>query len=112
MKVGELVPEPNHREPFRRNRERFIPTESGCYVLTTFELEVLYVGLTNSLRRRMKEHLDNEAKRAITEKGRPIFFYWLEGEETARIERTWMATHLNREGALPILNKVFSPVSV
>jgi predicted GIY-YIG superfamily endonuclease len=112
MKVGELVPEPHHREPFRRNRERFIPTESGCYVLTTFELEVLYVGLTNSLRRRMKEHLDNEDKRAITEKGRAIFFYWFEGEDIARIERTWMAAHLNREGTLPVLNKVFSPVSV
>ena len=112
MKVDELVPAPPYREPFRRNRERFIPTVSGCYVLATFELEVLYVGLTNSLRRRMNEHLDNESKRALTEKGRAIFFCWLEGEDIARIERTWMATHLNQEGTLPVLNKVFSPVSV
>jgi hypothetical protein len=112
MKVDELNPVPLHREPFRRNRERFIPTKSGCYVLATFEREVLYVGLTNSLRRRMNEHLDSKDKQAITDKGRATFFYWWEGEDIARIERTWMSSHLNQEGTLPALNKVFSPVSV
>jgi hypothetical protein len=48
MNIRDLVPQPTHYEPFKRNRERFVPEKRGCYVLTTFSRIVLYVGLADS----------------------------------------------------------------
>ena len=109
MIIKELTPNPVLSEPFRRNRERFIPEASGCYVLTTFEKVVLYIGLTNNLRRRLNEHLDSPEKTALTVKGRAVLFFWIEGNEINKIERTWPNTHIQHEGCLPVLNKVYSP---
>jgi hypothetical protein len=37
-----------------------------------------------------------------------VLFFWFEASETHKIERTWMNTHIQYEGALPMLNKVHS----
>ena len=111
MNISELVPQPTHRDAFRRNRERFIPVAKGCYVLTTFSQVVLYIGLANNLRRRMNDHLDNDQKTAETKLGRAVYFHWMEADDTNKIERTWMNIHIQHEGMLPILNSIFSPTS-
>ena|ERR1700678_3758868 len=111
MNTDLLVPQPSNREPFKRNRERFVPARAGCYILTNFLKVVLYIGLTVNLRRRMNEHLDDPIKIAETNLGRVIFFHWIESPDTNKIERTWMNIHIQNEGALPLLNKVFSPTS-
>ena len=112
MNINQLIPLPVNSETFKRDRERFIPKSSGCYVLTTFEKKVLYIGLTNNLRRRMNEHLDNPTKTKGTELGRAVLFYWLESEDTNKIERTWLNIHIQNEGIMPILNSIYSPTSV
>ncbi len=112
MKVSELVPEPMQYETFKRNRLSYVPDRSGCYVLTTFLKVVLYVGLTENLRRRMNEHLDNPQKTGLSKSGRPIFFFWIEGDEINKIERTWMNIHILHEGTMPELNKMYSPTSI
>ncbi len=81
----------------------------GCYVLTTFSGVILYVGLADNLRRRMNNHLNDPIKSGETKVGRAILFHWIESEDTNKIERTWMNTHVVHEGALPILNTVSSP---
>lgn len=111
MKLDMLVPQPINHETFKRNRERFVPEESGCYVLTTFSHDVLYVGLAKNLRSRMNNHLDNEQKTVPTIIGRATYFYWLECQEIEKIERTWMNIHVQHEGMLPPLNKAYSPIS-
>lgn len=111
MNIGKLVPQPPHNETFKRSRERFIPEKSGCYALTTFSREVLYIGLAKNLRRRMINHLDNDAKVRATAIGRASLFFWLESDEIEKIERTWMNIHIQNEGGLPLLNSVYSPVS-
>ena len=111
MNISELVPPPTKYETFKRNRGRYVPDKSGCYVLATFSKVVLYIGLTNSLRRRMNEHLDNSRKTRVTNCGRAVFFFWIESREVNKIERTWMNIHNQIEGALPELNKVYSPTS-
>ncbi len=111
MNIDALTPMPDKREPFRRSRERFIPNVPGCYVLTTFEGLVLYIGLTVDLRRRMNDHLDTPQKTNVTVKGRAVFFHWLETPETNKVERTWLNSHIQHEGVMPILNRVYSPVS-
>jgi excinuclease UvrABC nuclease subunit len=96
---------------FRRNNLRFVPERSGCYALTTIGQVILYIGLADNLRRRMNEHLDNPEKTAETTLGRAVMFHWMETSETNKIERTWMDTHIQHEGVLPVLNKVYSPVA-
>ncbi len=109
MNVHELSPQPTRFEPFKRNYQRFVPEHPGCYALTTFSRIVLYVGLADNLRRRMGNHLDDAAKTSLTPLGRVTLFHWIEGEDTNRIERTWMNIHITHEGRLPILNKIYSP---
>ena len=109
MKITDLIPGPVQYETFRRSRERFVPEKSGCYVLTTFSRDVLYIGLTNNLRRRMNEHLDNPDKTGETTLGRAVLFYWFESDELNKIERTWLNIHIQHEGAIPVLNKIYSP---
>jgi excinuclease UvrABC nuclease subunit len=111
MNVSALSPQPTGSESFRRSRERFVPQTHGCYVLTTFLGDILYIGLSNNLRRRINEHLDSEKKTALTKDGRAVLFHWLETTETNKVERTWLNIHLIREGELPVLNSIYSPTS-
>ena len=112
MNVATLVPQPTHVETFKRSRERFVPEKSGCYALTTVTRVVLYVGLARNLRKRINNHLDSEAKVGATAHGRAALFFWIESHEIEKIERTWMNIHIQHEGGLPVLNSVFSPVSI
>ena len=111
MKLLLLAPGPTASEPFRRSRERFIPCRPGCYVLTNVELDVLYIGLTVNLRRRISEHLDSPEKTKLTTRGRAVLFHWIEVEELNKVERTWLNIHLINEGNLPVLNSIYSPTS-
>ena len=111
MIFSELVPLPAYSEPFKRNRERFVPETSGCYVLTTFSGVVLYVGLGENLRRRMNDHLDDPGKTGETRLGRAVLFHWVPSQDTNKIERTWMNIHMVHEATLPLLNKVYSPTA-
>jgi excinuclease UvrABC nuclease subunit len=112
MKVDLLFPPPSKCETFKRDRERFVPEIPGCYVLASFAREVLYVGLTDNLRRRMNEHLDTSQKTRPTKFGRAMHFFWHECQEPRLIERTWLNTHIQHEGVRPILNKVDSPITI
>ncbi len=109
MNAADLVPTPIDRRPFRRRHQKFVPDRSGCYALSTFNGVVLYVGLAENLRRRMGEHLDTPEKISETRLGRAVWFHWVETIETNKVERTWMNIHIQFEGHLPELNKVYSP---
>lgn len=114
MKVGALSPPVTASDAFRKNRERFFPPGAGCYVLTTFDGEVLYIGLATSLRRRIAQHLESPDKTALTPTGRAVLVHWrMAGDlELEKLERTWLLIHEQHEGRLPVLNRVHSPVSV
>ena len=114
MKVGLLSPVASVFEAFRRSRERFFPEGPGCYALTTFDGDVLYIGLASSLRRRFLQHLDNPQKTELTSKGRAVLVHWRLEDNLLleRLERTWLLIHEQHEGKLPTLNRVHSPVMV
>ena len=112
MNVKLLRLPPNKREVFRRDRQKFIPANSGCYLLTTFEGHILYVGLSRDLRRRFGQHLDAPEKTKVTPEGRAFYCYWLECENREQIERTWLQECVIEDGKRPILNKRDSPVGV
>lgn len=111
MIVDLLVPIPTACEPFKRRSERFITEKPGCYVLSTFTGVILYVGLATSIRRRFCNHLDDPNKTAETLLGRATMFHWIERLDLEKVERTWMNIHVSQEGALPILNRVYSPTA-
>ena len=108
MIISDLEPKPTHSTRFTLSEQRNIPEISGCYVLVSSYDLILYVGRTNNIRRRFTEHLESEEKRKSTEDGRAVKFYWLENDTIERIEQAWMNEHLNNEGELPILNKIYS----
>jgi hypothetical protein len=112
MNIDKLIPQPTSNETFRRNRLRFVPTASGCYALTTFSRAVLYIGLAKNLQRRMNQHLDSPEKTCETPLGRAVRFFWFETVNLNKVERTWMNIHIQHEGAIPELNKVYSPTPV
>lgn len=112
MIVDTLAPTPQKRESFRRNRGKFLPNTKGCYVITTFDGTILYIGLSVDIRRRMIEHLDTPQKVLPTVLGKSTWIYWLETRDMHKVERTWLNMHITAEGGLPILNKLNSPTSV
>ena len=112
MKIQNLDPCPKHRENFRRDRQKFLPNTSGCYVLASFQDVVLYVGLGENLRRRFGNHLDDPKKTSMTKNGKAFFFYWLVCDELENIERTWLNECEIVDGTLPVLNRIASPVSI
>lgn len=113
MKVSLLKPTLSSRVLFRRTSGLYLPANSGCYVLTTFDDSILYVGLTRNLRRRFENHLDTEQKVSPTVAGRAFWFLYLPCEENRLqlFERSWLEQYRNVEGILPIFNKISSPVS-
>lgn len=111
MKVDKLSPPVEASDAFRKSRERFIPGKAGCYVLTTFDGEVLYIGLATDLRRRIAQHLDNPSKTSSTVNGRAVIVHWRYADNLEQLERTWLLIHEQHEGRLPVLNRVHSPVS-
>ncbi len=74
MTIDKLVPVPAKRESFRHSSLRFVPETAGCYVLTTFENVVLYIGQAVNIRRRMSDHLDDPRKTEMTPRGKAFFF--------------------------------------
>jgi hypothetical protein len=114
MTIDKLVPAPLKRENFKHNCLRFVSEGAGCYVLTTFGDVVLYAGQAVNIRKRLNDHLDDPLKTVETPLGRAIFFYWLEYDNANldKLERTWLNIHIDHEGTMPILNRVYSPVSI
>lgn len=113
MNISELIPSPSQKVRFNLADSIFIPKDSGCYVLTTFDNNVLYIGLSTNLYSRFLQHLNNNEKISPTKDGKAIWFYYEKVgiNELQKIERTWMNKFNSIHGRHPILNKIASPIS-
>jgi hypothetical protein len=113
MKVDRLQPLPDLRTHFAWPYCVTVPEHSGCYALVAYSGEVLYVGLaTSSVRGRMIAHLDTPEKRRLRPTGVPFWFYYVmrPAAEVGPIERGWMNQAIMEDGAIPPLNKIYSPI--
>lgn len=112
MKIEELIPLPEDKVHFKLASFKIVPKKSGCYVLTTFEKAILYIGLSDNLFNRFQQHLDNIDKTNPTEEGKAIWFYFTiyDSNNLPKLERTWLNQFTSKHGRRPILNKVDSPV--
>jgi len=113
MKVEELSPPIEKKVHFKLASFKSIPKEAGCYALTTFDTDILYIGYSENLNDRFKQHLDNPEKTNPTEEGKAIWFYFTiyDSNKLPKLERTWINHFVAKHGRLPIMNKVNSPVS-
>jgi GIY-YIG catalytic domain len=113
MKIEELEPQPLDKVLFTLASFKEVPKECGCYVLTTFENKILYIGLSDNLYVRFKQHLNNPEKTKPTKEGRAIWFYFLsyDAKNLEHLERSWLNQFGIINGVRPILNKVDSPLS-
>ena len=112
MLVSSLVPPPEGRAEFSYAAWRDTPKESGCYALAAFGGEVLYVGQSVNIRRRMEQHLDGDEMRKATPFG---VAFWMHYKlwpvaNLDNLERGWMNQHkLQEKGKLPFFNKADAP---
>lgn len=67
---------------------------------------------TSSIAARMAAHLETEEKRKGTSDGVPFWFYYLTYPPSGvcAVERGWMNQSILVDGAMPPLNKVYSPL--
>lgn len=113
MKIEELKPFPSEKVLFSLASFKSVPKDSGCYVLTTFDNQILYIGLSDNLHKRFKQHLGNLEKTKPTKGGKAIWFYFMlyNPKNLEQLERTWLNHFSNVHGRRPILNKADSPVN-
>ncbi|MFH1674859.1 MAG: GIY-YIG nuclease family protein [Pseudomonadota bacterium] len=113
MKIEQLIPLPKDKVHFKLSSFKSVPKEPGCYVLTTFDNDILYIGLSDNLFDRFRQHLDKPEKTNPTKVGKAVWFYYTIYDPTnlPKLERTWLNQFDVIHGRLPILNKVNSPVS-
>jgi excinuclease UvrABC nuclease subunit len=113
MKIDDLIPYPKDRVNFKLASYKYVPKVTGCYVLTTFDKDILYIGLSENLYDRFQQHLNNPEKTNSTAEGKAIWFYFATYNpiNLPQLERTWINQFVALHGHLPILNKVNSPIN-
>ena len=112
MKIQELNPLPESKVIFKLSSFKLVPKEAGCYVLTTFEGDILYIGLSENLFVRFQQHLGNSEKTLPTKEGKVVWFHYLKYDlyNLPKLERSWINSFLANQGVLPTLNKISSPL--
>jgi len=112
VNVSELTPPPDQRTLFKLSSFKKVPKTPGCYILTTFDEAILYIGLSVNLNKRFQEHLANPDKIDVTENGKAFWFHCsgYDKGNLNKLERTWLNQYQTVHGRRPILNKMDSPV--
>ena len=113
MKIDDLIPFPKDRVTFKLASYKSVPKVTGCYVLTTFDNDILYIGLSDNLFERFQQHLNNPEKTNPTAEGKAIWFFFAtyNPKNLPQLERTWINQYVALHGRLPIMNKVNSTIS-
>ncbi len=103
MKISLLKPVTENKINFSYPNLLSVPEKSGCYALTTNDGEILYIGQSNNIYRRLVEHFHDDEKRSRTPWGVVYWAYYKLCSPIDRdsLERGW----LNEVGVLPFFNK-------
>lgn len=112
MLAANLKPAVEERVTFEHFDVRRVPAVSGCYALAAFDGRILYIGQTRDLNQRMRQHLDDKAKRAATPWGVAQRFYFRKCPPAglSDLESAWVDQFREANGGkLPFFNKVEPP---
>ena len=108
MKFHGLNPPVKDKVRFQFRKLGLVPSAPGCYCLANYAEEILYIGKTQDLQRRIKEHVLGDEKTAQTDRG---IAFWVcfrrvgNIHELGRLERGWMNEYQINEGKKPPFNK-------
>lgn len=100
MRLADLDPIFQLRVRFNWKGNGKLPAEAGCYILASGGGEVIYIGQSNNLRRRMSEHL-----RVGRLQGAWFYYLQLPAERVLEYEQRLLSKHRFREGQWPALNR-------
>lgn len=94
---------------FEYSNQKNIPETYGCYVISNFNNEIMYIGKATSLRNRFTDHIENTEKNRSTVLGKAYWFSFricLNEFDIAKLEKGWLNAFELKEGKLPIFNKI------
>ena len=108
MKVLELDETIDERTSFDVRFSGLLPNVSGCYCISNIYEEVLYIGQTIDLRRRMSEHLSDPRMTGKTAQGLPSWFHCkqVHPKKLDQVEGSLLSAYKYSEGDLPALNRL------
>ena len=111
MFITSLRPAPEGQERFAYPGLHRLPAEPGCYVLTTVDDIIIYIGQSINITKRVAQHFDDSAKKEMTPYGVAFWCHYLRiaKKDLNRLELGWLNAHILCEGALPHFNKVGGP---
>ncbi|MBE7703283.1 MAG: GIY-YIG nuclease family protein [Cyanobacteria bacterium SIG28] len=112
MKIEQIFLKIEKRVKFDLASYRKLDKTCGCYILTTFDDTILYIGKTENFFERFQQHLKDPVKTSPTKLGKAFWFYYVELPllDIDRFERTLLNDYECKIGTLPILNNIHSPV--
>lgn len=110
MKVDKVIRRRHsdfNRVPFKLSAAVKVHAAPGCYVLSNFSDEVIYIGQSVNLCRRMQEHLKSSRMTALTRLGYAAWFcYELWGAgQIANVEADMLTAYWRVHRRLPPLNR-------
>ncbi len=103
MNYDKLSPMPERKTRFLKmfDYTRIVPEKAGCYILTDSKENILYIGKSGDLHRRLMRHLSEDEKAAY-------FFFWIlrSKAEITALEIQWFRDYKRHNaGRIPRLNK-------
>lgn len=109
MRIDKLSPKIENTIEFEFSNQKKIPIVFGCYVISNFTNEIMYIGKATSLKNRFTNHLDTPEKNIKTKIGKAYWFSYriCKNEfEISNLERGWLNEYELKNGDLPIFNKI------
>ena len=108
MKIQECSPAMQSRVAFNRRSVAFTPLVGGCYCFANIYDDVLYIGQTDCLQRRLGQHLDDPRMTSSTSLGLVSWFYYVEipDQELRTTEQKLFGDYEFKEGTWPPLNRI------
>jgi excinuclease UvrABC nuclease subunit len=100
MKPHNLTPIPIYSIAFDTESLDFIPNKNGCYAFTSSNGDILFIGSTNVLKKRLEQHIENNQALEISA------VHFLESDEIKQeiVEKDWHNQFQEFAGCLPPMN--------
>ena len=109
MITDKIKPKIENTIEFEFSKLNKAPETYGCYIISNFDNEIMYIGKATSLRNRMAGHLDTPEKNIKTRLGKAYWFSYKmcnDEFEISRLEKGWLNEYELKTGELPIFNKI------
>ncbi len=109
MRVSDVTPIIEKTVEFEFSKKKKVPSIFGCYIISNFNNEIMYIGKATSLNDRMTSHLESPEKNIKTILGKAYWFSYKTCKnniEISSLERGWLNQYELNTSSLPIFNKI------